>query len=290
MPDKFFLKQKITSIEKLPSLPAVVSKVLNLMGKVRGADIATLSEIIGKDPALTARVLRVANSPFYGFKGEISTIDRAIVVIGFDEMKSILLSTNIVNMFKKKQNHFSYNKFWQYSVTTAIIARFVAKTHKHNMCGDAFVSALLHEIGILIIDQYFPKEFEEIIKNVNSKKTLLASEVMTLGVNHKDVGCWLVEKWNLPSQFSDVLQHYDSPELADKNKLLCSIVHLSIYLTKKMKAGATLDTELKISETIWSIFETNGILITPDDEDTLMEKIRGEIEKHNDFIALITTH
>ncbi len=282
------LRKKIESIIKLPALPTIVSKILQLIDNPRGTDVNTLSKLILSDQVLTTKILKVANSPFYGYAGQISTIQRAIVVIGFNEVKSILLSSSIMNMFKMDDRDFSYFKFWEHSVAVAIIMRMLSRTYYYMISGEAFVSGLIHDIGKIIIHQYLYTDFKEIMKKMREEgKSYLRAEREVLGVTHSEIGSWLLKKWNMPPNLINSVLYHHNPELAEEDKPLVAFVHFADYLVKRLKIGDSLNNEITISDSIWSIFEENGIDIVPEDIDLILERAKSEVDKTEGFISLL---
>jgi len=149
------IQRKLESLRQLPTVPFVLSEVLNAVDNVN-MSAAALASIIERDQSLAARVLAVANSPFYGFSRKISTIDLAIVVLGLNSIKEIVLSLVIKRFFTNiRRDLFDVNAFWQYSVFCGACSRLLARKLDYRIAGEAFVAGLTHDIGYIILIQYF---------------------------------------------------------------------------------------------------------------------------------------
>lgn len=203
------IQKKLESLTKLPTVPYVISEVLNAVDN-SNLSAGALGKLVEKDQALTAKVLSVANSPFYGFSRRISTIDLAIVVIGLNSIKEIVLSLVIQKFFSHvRKDVFDVNDFWHYSVFSGACSRLLARKLGYRLAGEAFVAGLMHDIGILFLVQFFTKEFKEIRKLQKEKElSIIDAEYDVLGCNHCDIGAWFARKWNLPEQLVNAIQNH----------------------------------------------------------------------------------
>jgi HD-like signal output (HDOD) protein len=207
------IRKKLESLTQLPTIPFVISEVLHAVDNV-DLSAAALASIIQRDQTLTARVLAAANSPFYGFARRISTIDLAVVVIGLNAIKEIVLSYVIQKFIARiRTDIFDINSFWHYSIFSGAASRYLARKLGYRVAGEAFVAGLMHDIGILVIVQYFPRQFNEIRKLQYMRRfSFVASEKVILHCTHCDVGAWFAEKWNLPSQLCQAIMNHHTPE------------------------------------------------------------------------------
>ena len=206
------IKRKLDSLTELPTIPTVMSQVLSALDnpKLSAKQLATMIE---RDQTLTARVLRVANSPFYGFARRISTIDLAVVILGVNALKEIVLSLLVQKFFTRlSRSLFDIKSFWNYSLFCGSSARLIARKLGYKLAGEAFVAGLMHDLGILIIVEYFRKEFSEIKKTQRKQMlSLIEAEKIILNCTHSDIGLWLAEKWNLPPRLCDAIKYHHVP-------------------------------------------------------------------------------
>jgi HD-like signal output (HDOD) protein len=234
----FNLKEKVQSIIHLPSLPTIAMEVINVIEDPK-TNVHTLSQLIAKDQVLASKVLKIANSPFYGYAKTISTIDFAIVILGFETLKEVVMSISVTSHLSKNvSKDFKINSFWDHSIATSVIARELAKNIGYKILGEAFVAGLIHDLGILILNQYFHKEFTEVTSLVKEKgMKLLEAEMKVYGVTHDEVGSWLAVRWNFPKQLTEAMRYHHNPGFAIINKQLVGILHFAEALSQHIEHG-----------------------------------------------------
>ena len=198
-----------------------------------------LGKIISKDQGLTAKILTVANSPLYGLPRKVSTIEFAIVVLGFEQIKNIVVALSMIEAFNTKdKDDWHRREFWIHSLTTAIGAKRIADDLGLSKTGEAFTAGLLHDLGISVIQRYFNKEFKKIIEVVNEDETnFLDAEMQVLGMTHQDVGRFLAERWNLPESLGEAIAYHHNPSSAENWQNLAAVVHFSDYMTHRVGTG-----------------------------------------------------
>lgn len=229
------IKNKVQSIIQLPALPSVSMEVVEMVDNPK-TSASQLGKVISSDQALTAKVLKIANSPFYGFPKKISTIDFAIIVLGFDALKEVVISISLVNALQGKGNkYFNEKTFWDHSIFTGAIARRLARDLNYRVSGEVFVGGLLHDMGISVLSRYFSNEFKRIVEVARETElTFLESEESILGVTHAQVGGWLAERWNLPDHLMEVISHHHNPTEAQQNPNLVAIIHCADVLANRL--------------------------------------------------------
>ncbi len=233
------LKEKVQNILQLPALPTIAVEVASLIDNPN-TSVSKLTQVISADQVLTAKVLKIANSPFYGFQRKISTLDFAIMVLGFDSLKEILISVSLISAFKKKQDkYFNSKEFWEHSLATGIAARTLARQLGYRISGESFVAGLIHDIGILVTHQYFYDDYKQIVDAVTGgRSTFEDMEQSVLFATHGEIGAWLAERWNLPEQLIEAIKCHHKPTLAERNPQLTALIHFVDYLCHKLDIGA----------------------------------------------------
>ena len=228
------IRTKLESMKQLPAIPAVASVVLQAIDNPDTSGIY-LAKLIERDTALTIRVLSVANSPFYGFSRKISTVELAIVLLGLSTIKEIIISLIIQGVFARVKNKvFDINQFWRYSVFCGSTARYFARRLGYRVAGEAFVAGLMHDVGILIQAEFFTKEFLEIREHqLKWRVSYVEAELTILECTHTDIGAWLAEKWQLPSQLIESLYYHHSNDINDKQPLFPPTNTINIMTNKK---------------------------------------------------------
>lgn len=236
-----FIQDKVQSIIQLPALPAVAQEVVELVDNPQ-TSASQLGKVIESDQGLTSKVLKIANSAFYGFPRQISTIDFAIIVLGFDALKEIVISISLVSALQKKNDaSFDAKGFWDHAIFSAVIARRLARDLGYRVSGEVFVGALLHDMGITVLHQHFQEEYREMCEKVRqSEVTFLEAEQEVLGVTHAEIGGWLAERWNFPSQLVEAIAKHHKPLQAAENPDLVSIIHCADMLANRLHTQPTM--------------------------------------------------
>lgn len=203
------VKKKLESIRDLPTIPIVISEVLAAIDNPN-TNAAHLAELIEKDQALTARVLRIANSPFYGYSRAISTIDLAIVIMGLNTLKEIVLSLIIKRFFSKiTANMFDAKQFWNYSVYCGAASKLLSKKLGYKITGEAFIAGLMHDIGFLVMIEYFKGDLQKIAQlHEHTKLSHLEAEDLIIGSTHAEIGAWIAERWNFPDNIVESIRNH----------------------------------------------------------------------------------
>ena len=284
------IKRITESIIGLPTLPTVVSKMIDQVDSPR-TSAASLARLISADQALTAKVLKLANSAYYGFPREISTVNMAIVVLGFNAVKEMGLSLSVFDVFKKTASagHFDVTLFWEHSVGCGVASRMLARTYRAPFIGEAFVAGLLHDVGKVILKQYFDAEFAEIIKAQKERDlTLEAAELEVIQTSHTQIGAWLADKWNLPKIISESILHHHDPWEAKTQPLFVACVTLGDYLCYLSKTGESgRIAPPPLDAKIWQIFANAGIQIDETFLPQLQTEFLLEFDKSETFVTMV---
>jgi HD-like signal output (HDOD) protein len=241
--DPLKLDSILSDIE-IPTLPSIATAIME-----RTLDEKTsarqLSEMVEKDQALAAKVLKVANSPFYRRIQEISTIRSAVVLLGLNVLKSIVLSISVINMFNdKRKKVLDLYLFWQHSIACAVCARTIANKSFPAMAEDAFAAGLLHDLGKVVFDQAIctKGEYQEVLDIMDrGGMDIIRSEQDVIGIDHAALGKRLMEKWNLPAILSQaVAQHHYAPAgllKESESKRLSAIIYVADLITNHLGLG-----------------------------------------------------
>ena len=231
-------KRMLSSIRNLPSVPFIMVEVSKMLDNPK-TGASGLGKLISKDQAMVAKILSVANSPLYGLPRRVSTIEFAIVILGFDHIKNIVIALSMMDAFKAREDrNWNRRAFWLHSLVTASAAKRIADDLGFRRTGEAFTCGLLHDLGISVVQRYFFDEFKEICSLVNDQQMrYLNAEQKVLGINHQEIGQFLIEKWNLPSSLGEAILYHHSPLLAEKEKEMAAIVHIADYMTQRFELG-----------------------------------------------------
>ena len=235
-------QKKIEQIENLPTLPEVANKLLKIINDptTTAVDVANL---ISRDLSLTSKVLRLANSAFYGIPRTVTTVQNAVVILGLKVINTMVFSITVVKMFPGdgKSELFSRKKFWAHSLACAVLARQLAlKMRKFTLFDpeECFCAGLIHDIGRIVLDQFFHENFMKAVqKAIQQKISLLQAEQEIFGFSHMDVGDWLTSRWELPQDIRIPIVYHHTPGKTEYAREITTLVHLADSLTFEIDFG-----------------------------------------------------
>lgn len=205
--------------------------------------IDDISSVINTDPALTTRLLRIVNSPFYGFPSQINTISRAITIVGTRELTNLVLATSVMNAFKGiPQSLMNTDEFWRHSLACAMAARHLAELCDERATERFFIAGLLHNIGALVLYQSVPELAREAINSAKfGHEVLHHAEQRIIGFDHTEAGEALIQAWRLPDSLAAVARYHHSPMQAPYFNQDVAFVHVADVLVSGVPFGHSGD-------------------------------------------------
>jgi len=252
----------LNNIKNLPMIPKVVFNVTKMLSDPT-ISTYSLSAEIGRDQGLTAKVLSIANSPLYGLQRKVTSLEFAIVVLGYKEMSDIVTAISLADTLRvTTDKYFNQEEFWAHSLVVGTASKSIAHNLGHLDIGsDAFVAGVLHDIGIQILHKFLHPKFIEIIELVNQKNIfLLEAEKEVLGLSHQEIGEYLAVKWNLPETLISPIRYHHEPVNAQSYKTITALVHLADYMTQFHGLGNfNWGPELTLDESIIEILKFKNI-------------------------------
>ncbi len=267
----------LDNVHNLPSMPVVLAEVNGMLSD-HSASASDLAAIISRDQGLVTKILSVANSPLYGIPRRVSTIEFAIVILGFNHIKNIVIALSMMEAFKTvKGTKFKQKEYWAHSVIAGFLAKRLADDLGYAFSGEAFTSGLLHDLGLPLIFKLFPEEYEKIIDAVIlGEGTYLETEIKILGVSHCEIGRFLVERWNLPESLAEAVRFHHDPNQETIFRELTSVVHLADYMLNKLKLGNYFwDDDISLDESVYETLKLGG----PEYLDELLKKYEPLIKE-----------
>lgn len=210
----------ISQVETIPPLPTVVTQIMQLIAD-ENSNASSFESLFRKDPILTARLLRLVNSSYFGFRNKISSIPQAIVMIGYQSLKNLVIAASISRIVKGSYPGYGFKDtgLWQHSFMTATWAERIASQlgWSKDDAQRIFVSGLLHDIGKLVMSSYLTGHIKEMLVSlIETRGNLVYAEKNLVGIDHAEIGACVAEKWNFSPQLADVIKkHHIS--LSDRN-------------------------------------------------------------------------
>ena len=271
--------QRISGIRELPTLPIIYFKV-NKALQDSEASIKGIADIIEMDQAISSKVLHIVNCAFYGFRSKISSIPQAVMILGFNTVKNAIVSVSILDVFalKAKFQGFNVKNFWGHSIAVAVISKRLAEKSRLAPPEDAFVAGLLHDMGKLIMMQYFMEEFGRVWEEMQKDgSTFYEAEKKVLPVDHAQIGAYLAQKWLFPEPLIYAISNHHRNEISSNTDGLSVCVILGNLLSKYKESKLPLEKYFfpdKLNQAINPVIENINCYYP---------EIEEEIEMANEF-------
>jgi HD-like signal output (HDOD) protein len=279
------LRRSTESVIALPALPEAVSRLLGMVDDPETSARA-LAQAISTDQVLTARVLKLANSSYYGFQQKVGTVSLALVVLGFRAVKDVALATSVMKAFGRasKDPRFDMRAFWEHSVAVGVASRCLSRILRVATAGEAFTVGILHDIGQVVLHEYHPDAFLETQRLVREEgRSLLEAETTVLGAGHPQVGGWLCRRWSLPEAICQGIDLHHGPFPGPAATGLPALVALADHLVASIRPESgwlVEDLDLKVLHVLSAL----GNSVDVSDLPTLRDAVELELERAGDMM------
>ena len=233
--------QKLVSgVVKVASLPEIYMKIEAALDSPKSSS-KYLAEILQEDTALTARILRLANSSFFNYPSKIDTVTQAVTVIGTRQLRDIVLASSVVGIFKDiPEELVDMDDFWRHSISCGVTSRVISTIRRENNVETAFVSGLLHDIGRLILYKEKPEQMSALIQESRETNQLLyLGERETFGFDHAILGGLLLKEWKLPTKLIETTLCHHVPSKAKEFVAEAANIHVANILANALQTGST---------------------------------------------------
>ncbi len=226
-PTDAHIKDRLLNIKDLPTIPAVHGRILKLIEDVNYS-IEEVSRLIERDQVLSTKVLKLVNSPFYGLHSEVAAVRRAVVLLGGNLIRGVILSTALFGGMGEK-----LPGLWDHSYCCSMVAGFLARRFGLASVEEIMTGALLHDIGKILIKQQLKEAAVEIENVARSGGVLMIeAERQVIHITHDKVGLWLAEKWNLPDIIKNIIAYHHTPGRCGTHLKAAATVHFSDIIAK----------------------------------------------------------
>ncbi len=271
----------IAKVGNIPVIPKVAEKIIHLVEDVNTTS-TQLQEVIDTDQGIASRLLKIANSAFYGYRGGIKTTTEAVRVLGFKTIRSLVLAASLREVYKRFG--LTEKLLWEHSLFTSISSRAIASTLELPYVEDAFVAGLMHNVGMVVMNNERPDDFSIVMQRFyNEDIPLLEVEREVFGFTHNEAGALTVRKWKLADFLEKVIYYQDSPDVFEGHDeylyVLASIVYLSNRLCYRLGIGLGTRKQKEIDLATDKV--VRGLKLSPVQMDGLLERVREiyEVEK-----------
>jgi len=237
------LEALIRQVRDLPALPAAVVRVMHLTDDPK-AGMADVARALASDQALAARVLKLANSAFYGSSRRISTVSEAVITLGMRTTRNLVMATSCQGMLERNVAGYALppGALWRHSLACASAAQALAIRARYRATEEAFVAGLLHDIGKVVLNTYLKDQFARVfLRAAQGDMTFAEAEREVLGFDHAQAGACLLERWSLPASLVTAVRWHHAPLQSPSPSLLPCLVHVADAVCLTLGVGLGLD-------------------------------------------------
>ncbi len=261
-------KAALREAKNLPTLPGIVNK-LTKMADDPETTTEQMGKVISKDHILAAKLLKLVNSAFYGFPQRISSLSSAIILLGFNVVKSLIISASIFEVMEDQDV-----ELWEHSLGCAVVCSVIAKRLGVSEPEEVSTAGLIHDIGKVAIKMELAAEYKQINKlMLKNSISMQQAELAILGLDHAEAGGWLTKNWNLPNKLIEPVSCHHDPREAKDEQLNSAIIHFSDLLIRGMGYGHAGDDKVPmLSKRAWQLLD-----LSPEDLDEIIDDVEDKL-------------
>jgi len=295
-------KEQVATLTNLPTLPAIATEVLQIVRQDR-LSVNQLYPLIEKDPPLAMKVLKIANSAYYGLKEKVESLRHAIVIIGMKELTHLVIGFSVIKAFRDdrgdhhkqwksyKQHTDRWRQFWEHSSACGHIAELLNRQLRLTISSSPYSMGLLHDIGKLTLYKIDPSNYFDALETAHIEQCdVMLAEREVMGVDHAQVGKWITEKWQLPAPIIMAVGHHHHPNEVEDNalRLSTSLIQLADIVTnlRLFQFGTEFFKTIPPEEEGWSIINENSNALDGIDFEYFVMKIEDELETVRELAIL----
>lgn len=279
----------INRVDELPEVPQIAFRAIQLLNNP-DTEVSSLAEVISSDQALTAKVLRLCNSAYYGLPRKVTTVSEAVLIVGFSSIKSLVLMITTQSTMNKGLLGYKIGpgEFWRHSIGTAETARLLAQHIRYEKPEECFIAGLIHDIGKMVLNQHaLPEVYRATNLSQKERLSVHMAEQRILGFDHASIGAALAERWNFPPVLVESIRRHHSLEplyLDGAQVTLPTIVGVSNLLSQAIDTNAPacwqqLEEQKEILK--------QQLALTVEDLQSLTPMIRKRVEETSELVMLV---
>lgn len=217
----------VGAVDDLPTIPIVATQVLQLLDDP-DISVEEIADLMLTDQVMTARVMKLINSPVYRPAQEITSLKRALVYIGLRHVRELALTTSVIDVFDRTSGALELNAFWEHSFGVGMVSKIIARKVGYQDLEKAYISGIIHDLGEVFLSNFLREPFLEVLEHIKTRPIkLVDAEAELLGTTHCEIGLCMARKWSFPDAYCDVIAYHHTPIEATVDPVLCAIVNLS---------------------------------------------------------------
>ncbi len=219
----------VGAVDDLPTIPIVATKILQLLDDP-DVSVEEIADLMLSDQVMTARVMKLLNSPVYKPAQEITSLKRALVYLGLRlrHVRELALTTSVINAFDGTSGAMELNAFWEHSFGVGMVSKTIAGKVGYQDLEKAYIAGIIHDLGEVFLSNFMREPFLEVLEHIKTHQVTLGdAEAELLGTTHCEIGLCMARKWNFPDAYCDVIANHHNPVEATVDPVLCAIVNLA---------------------------------------------------------------
>ena len=279
--DKDNISRIMRQVKSFPGMPTTAAKLLPLL-REPDSSIARIEDLIKYDPGLTANLLKLTNSAYFGLPSRISSVHQAILLLGRKRLLQLVTTMCMSGLMKKSVPGYDLPQggLWRHSVAVAVAADRLVQSLKITQADEVFTAALLHDIGKMILGDYVQEDLKSIQEMAVKGISFEVAEYMVLGTNHADVGARILNSWSMPEELVHAVAWHHDPDQCKENCRLSDLVHVANIAAHSIDGGPN-DDDLSVEASLKAI---DRLGLRPGDITTLAEETRQEMGKLKEIL------
>ena len=229
-------------VRTFPSMPQVVTQLLVALENPE-IDTAEIVEILKYDAGLTANILKIANSAYFAFRCKIGSVRQAVVVLGQNQLKKIVMASCMASVIDKPVPGYDLDpgQLWLHSVAVSVIAENLAASLSLQNVDNIFTAALIHDIGKLVLADFVQEDIKKIQYTVSEDVSFETAERLVLGIDHAEIGALILEEWSFPPEIVEAVHWHHTPDLKKDDSVMADIIHVADLLSLMIGLGTGQD-------------------------------------------------
>lgn len=282
----------VGAVDDLPTIPLVATKILQLLDD---PDVSTeeIADLMLTDQVMTARVMKLLNSPVYKPTQEITSLKRALVYLGLRHVRELALTTSVINAFDGTSGALELNSFWEHSFGVGMVSKIIAQMVGYQDLEKAYIAGIIHDLGEVFLSNFMRDPFMEVLEYIKAHPVkLVDAEEKLLGTTHCEIGLCMARKWNFPEAYCDVIAYHHSPQEATVDPILSAIVNLSdLFCTVRgLNYGGREWISFNLSdEAAWTILKNESPALAKMDVERFCYELDDAIPDVRELVSSIFT-
>jgi putative nucleotidyltransferase with HDIG domain len=285
-------RQLVDNMDDLPTIPVVATQVLQLIEQP-DVKIEEVADLMLTDQVMTARVMKMINSPVYKPEHEITSLKRALVYLGLRHIREVALTTSVINAFDNEKGAMELSAFWEHSFGVGMVSKIIARKIGYQDLEKAYIAGIIHDLGEVFLSTFMRDEFKAVLDSIKDKPVkLVDAEVQQLGTSHCEIGLCMAQKWNFPEAYCEVIAQHHTPSEATVDPVLCAIVNLSDLFcsVRELNYGGREWVSFNlVEEEAWQILKNESPKLSEMDVERFCYELDDAIPDVKELVASIFT-